>query len=900
MKTDKRQYLGWGARLRLVGRILGVTGIFAALGGLFVLLAIRFDLSIDHLKQALESRHGTAFIATAVLGGGACIAALVLLIELLASLGGSGQRSLIKANAGFQIVLAIAVFGGLNFFSFSAFHRWDLTRDHLFTLPENVANELRKLEGKTTIVVLQKHKSFGQLAPNLDIQEDAELDDDNTKADDSDAATLSAAERKVVEKVKDLVDQFRLLGPQFSVVTLDVDAIDYKEQLKAETAKRPGLKKAIAAAPENSIFFYADDKVETLSADEARRRIAAGRKIFTRKDGDRGVFSYEGNIPRLSFNEFYQLDKSASKAAHPVVDGEPRGNLVLRPQGVEAFARRVLAIQEKKPKVGLLVIHEWLTTKLDEGGQKQFTAYGLRRSLKAHGFDVVDVLLKRWPPREEPTPAAYNVEETEFERLEAELESVEEDLRGLREEREKAEAFLTLFRNSSLADLNKKFRVRVRREIDEEFRQLQIRAVADALMRVEERTSELQKSKRDTEARVKALMSKERAFEDRRVTDVKTKLQRITADCDLLIIPRHTLINTTGRQYINSSIYRLSTEQVEVIKEFMKAGKPVLACVGPNNEEGAPPSLEPLDDFERLLADRGIELGRQTVLFDAESKGFAARQAGNMLGGAAGEIPPVTFPEPPAGKKPNPIAQAMRATARSADQQLEIRLRYPRPLYLMPGVSDKLPFAAELMTTSAAAWNEEQPFPSMRQVGPREVLVNRPRYDATPFDDPKKGTNDEERRGPFTVGLAVESVPPVEWYDKSFAEEREAATLATPFDGGLLAAGLTVSAALGRTPEGGKLLPQTVRKSGRLVVMGQGGLFTGEELSPATEQLLLHSCNWLLKRDERLPREDGEWSYPRIHQDEQQSFLWKYGPFLGLPAFFLYLGLNVLIVRRVR
>ena len=84
------------------------------------------------------------------------------------------------------------------------------------------------------------------------------------------------------------------------------------------------------------------------------------------------------------------------------------------------------------------------------------------------------------------------------------------------------------------------------------------------------------------------------------------------------------------------------------------------------------------------------------------------------------------------------------------------------------------------------------------------------------------------------------------------------------------------------------------------MVIGQGGLFSGKQLGPAQEQLLLHTCNWLLKRDDRLPRTDAEWSYPRVQRDEREGFLWKYGPFLGLPAFFLYLGLIVWIVRRVR
>src|SRR5262249_49408448 len=339
MTTDTRYYLGWGARARLFGRILGLTGFFAALVAVFVLAALGTDASVNGLKDALATP-GNQQIATWVLLGGTAITVLVVLIELIGMVGGSGQRSATGANAPIQIVLALAVFAGLNVVSFDYFRRWDLTRQHEFTLPDNVAGELRKLEGKTTIVVLQQHKTFGQLSPKPDIYD-------------------YAAERKVVDKVKDLVEQFRLLGPQFRVVTLDVEAIGYQDQLARETDSRPGLKEAIAAAPENSILFYPDDRVESLPADEARRREVAGRKLFTQPT-PRDLSSwltYEGHVRRLRFNEFYQLDKTAAKEANPGPDGKAPGNLVLRPQGVESFARRVLAIQEKKPKVGLLVIH---------------------------------------------------------------------------------------------------------------------------------------------------------------------------------------------------------------------------------------------------------------------------------------------------------------------------------------------------------------------------------------------------------------------------------------------------------------------------------------------------------------------------------------------------------------
>src|SRR5262249_4278231 len=388
--------------------------------------------------------------------------------------------------------------------AFNYFKRWDLTRKHEFTLPTAVADELRKLKGQTTIVVLQQHKTFGQLSPKPDIYD-------------------YAAERKVVDKVHDLVDQFRLLGPQFRVVTLDVEAIGYADQLEAETAGRPGLKEAIEAAPENSIFFYPDDRVETIAREEALRRTALGRRVHTRPVGpkDERVKAYEGNIPRLSFNEFYQLDKSASKAANPGPDGKPGGNLVLRPQGVESFAQRVLAIQEKRPKVGLLVIHELLTSAKDTTDRNVYTSAGLRKSLEDRGLEVVEVVVKKWGEPGGPKPAAYNLIETQFERYEAILEGIDEQRRDLLENRDEVEKAQKVFRDTPLEELQRRLRGRVRVEVNEELRKDQLRAIADALKQIDERLAELAQDRRDTDAQMTALSRNERAFEDKRVTDIK-------------------------------------------------------------------------------------------------------------------------------------------------------------------------------------------------------------------------------------------------------------------------------------------------------------------------------------------------------------------------------------------
>jgi hypothetical protein len=897
MKTDTRQYLGWAARFRLFARVLGLTGLFAFLVASFLLAALGTEPSVNGVRNALtgsgsQTQQITAFVAV----GGLLLAVLVLLLEFITWIGGSGQRSATGANSLAQVVLALAVFAGINVLAFNYFKRWDMTREKEFTLPTPVADELRKLKGQTTIIVLQQHKTFGQLSPKPDIYD-------------------YAAERKVVDKVHDLVDQFRLLGPQFRVVTLDVEAIGYQQKLDEETAKRPGLKEAIAAAPENSIFFYPDDRVETLNPDDARERTAKDGRLRTQADpkNANAVFAYSGNIPRLSFNEFYQLDKSASKAANVGPDGQPNGNLVLRPQGVEAFARRVVAIQEKRPKVGLLVIHEVLTSAPSSASRDSFTAAGLRRSLEDHGFEVVDVVLKKWGEAGGPNPAAYTLEETQFERLEAELEGNDEQRRDLVDERKDLEEAQKVFREKSLAELTRIFRAQIRREVTEDDRKANLKAVGEQIKQVDERLTELEQERRETDAQMSALLRNERSFEDRRVSDVKAKLNRLVSDCDLLIVPRLTVMNASALEVIEPSLYRLSTQQVEVVRDFMKTGKPVLVCVGPNAEpkdpETArrdrenPPAVEPLDDLERLLADRGIQLGRETIITNAEAKGFAARRAGGQLGGAPTDIPPATFPSTSTTLRDNPIAAAMRATSASADQQLDLRLQNPRPIYLVEGMADgpnkKVDFAPDFLMSPAASWNEASPM-VFRNIGGGRGIVVPPRFRATPYDDPKKNTRDEVRRGPFSIGVAIEQPMPIEWSETEYSNYKAAAAMSNPLDGGLLALCLTAQSKVQVDSETKAIVPQTKRKTGRLVVIGQGAIFTGKQLSPAHEQLLLHTCNWLLKRDDRLPRTDEEWKYPRVQRDDRDSFLWKWGPFVGLPLLFLYLGLLVWIVRRVR
>src|SRR6185369_11290340 len=128
-------------------------------------------------------------------------------------------------------------------------------------------------EGATQVIVYQRHKTFGALTDKPDRYD-------------------YAAERKVVEKVKDLVDLLRDFDARLRVEVLDVEEDRYEEKLKRLTDGSPALRQAIERAAENSIF------------------IAQGK-------GD------QARVQQMSFHELYQLDKVASRQ-----DRGSQGNLV--------------------------------------------------------------------------------------------------------------------------------------------------------------------------------------------------------------------------------------------------------------------------------------------------------------------------------------------------------------------------------------------------------------------------------------------------------------------------------------------------------------------------------------------------------------------------------------------
>jgi hypothetical protein len=870
------------ARLALLLRLLGATGLFVALLGL-IPLGISFDLSSagawesalrDYVAELPLIRFENTYLdvgLTMLLAGGVVFAFTLLLLTVGGLRTIAGRRNAAATNAVLQSALAVALLVGVNVFAFRHYQRYDWTRNQQFTLPADVAGELRKLRGPTDIVVYQRHKTFGQLSEKPDAYD-------------------YAAERKVVEKVQDLVEQFREFGPQFRVQVLDVEEEGYEQKLHKLAQEAPALRAALDAAPDNSIFFH------------SRREV--GRKADGRADVVRE------SVQRLSFNEFYQLDKTASQSAD---DG--RGNLVLLPQGVGPFARKVLAIEERRPRVGIAVIHEYLSSE----GLEELSMAGARKALTTHGFDVTDLILKKkWGESNEPEPAAYTLGESRYERLQEELREVDDSLQSVQSVRRQLTAALDRFRSATLDELTRQFQDQLGgRRFTEELRKRQIEGITADLGTLDFVVQQNTEARKQLDTERQSLAADERVVEDRRMTDLKAKMTKLLGECDLLIVPRMTIRDIISGYRIAPRFYRLDDVQVGAVKEFLKAGKPVLACFGPTNEPADRRSPLPPgpDNFEELFAQLGVRFGKQTILFGSDSKAFAERRSNVFATGSSVEWPLVRF-EPPdtrasatykpsatlSGDEPkllplNSIALSMRLIGRSVggSQKLDLRLKHPRPVYYVParaavaGVSDPGHAEPGFVFGDPDSWNEDQPFPTRERT---------PRFEPPKPDDPAKGTRDEKQFHAFPLAVAVETTVPAEWKDPRVGAAKAAGLVA---DGaGEASAALTVAADGGLpadvyAPKGER--PTTVR----VAAVGHGGLFVGPELSPAKERLLLNTCNWLLGRDERLPHESAEpWRYPRVHLDERAQKLWFWGTLVALPGLFIYAGRVVLLARRFR
>lgn len=868
--TPKKPSLLW-SRLHFVLRFLGLTGATCAAVGLALLQPAAFNDVYAPVTDPAAALH--AQIGGHLFVWGAGVAVLALLFELIGAVGrAAGQRSAFGFNAIVQVALAVVLLVVVNLVSTGYklpslrpyLGKWwqldgynarvDLTRDKTFTLPDDLKKELEKLDpdSRTTVIVYLRHKPFSGI---------------NDKPDRYDFA----AERKVVEKVKDLVELLREAGPRFEVEVLNVDAEGYDARVNRLTKDDPALRKAIDAAPENTIFIVAKDP-------------ANAGKTFAQQ---------------MSFNELYQLDRVASKEANG-----GRGNLVLLGQGdgrgARPFVQRILAVQQRRPRVGLLVVHDVLTT---ESNQPEFSAAGLKKSLQANGYDVHDVVIKKgWGGRGPLQATADTYEESRLDRIDRSLERLPREIALL----EKAIKSQEKDHEEALELKGDELRVKITQML---LRYLgpsalseypTLRAAVEALNGTLVRNKALLKSKSSEQERLqqeKARMDLDRIWEGRQLIDARAKLEHATRDCDLLLVPRLTRISATG-QMVPARLHHVTPEQAEVVREFLKAGKPVLACLGPVNDPDqsspAPPADGP-DKFEELLGELGFWLSNHTVLFSSDAESLTQRADEGFRNDQKVETPPIDFDVPTrSGYGPlragddrlaNPLRRSLRVTSRNLGAGFDLRLRFPRPVYYL--TTEERRFSTLLAgavvgscwdcwpaSLALAGYATTLPGPEQKERVDATFLVT-----ATGWTDPQmitsperrpqyeqessvrdQGSLDAQRQAAFPIGAAVEVPLPPEW-----------------------------GAPAGRTA--------------RVAVIGQGDLFTGLELNPARERLLLQTTSWLLNRDDYLPRADHPpLTYKRVRA---QPGTWEYRAWvlamaLGLPGLCAYLGFVVLLYRRLR
>jgi hypothetical protein len=851
--------------LHLLARLIGLTGVAAAPAGWFIYSVL-----------------GQEELGLIVLFASAGAVGFAILFEVRGiAQGVASQRGLFGFNVIVQIVLALALVVGANVYSFEHYRRFDLTRAQIFTLDDDTRQQLQQMRGETEIVVVQKHVSFGQRAEN--------------KQDKYDFA----AQRKIVEKVKDLAEQFEDLGPRFHVHLLDIQDDNYDkklEEIRANVAKE--LAEAIEKAPENSVIFYSKEKKR---------------------------------LQRISFSDIYQLDKQGS------IENK---NLVLKYQGVGPFARKIFNIEAKNPRIATAVIHPVLG--FQDKSNPRYTMSGGKKVLDAYGFDCIDIALRRLNEDGsigEPTVLTYD--ESQYEEIEDDLADLADEIKDVHEAFEELTERHKFWSDSSLADVNKKYAFvllpdgreamtlrsnveKIRKSIgqvkvinvNEDDRGKMIAQTKDAAEQAKEFLDEY----REEQTRLvekKGKLRVENLAEKRRFTDMEAKAKAMLADVDLLIVPRLTAVDIPKGEVYPNRIHRLETGQFNAVKAFLKQGKPVLFLLGPANDPRPMPDFGGggADGLEPLLGELGFYLPKQTILYNMEMRDFKGRRLDPTAGVTRREIevPGLRFDETTPtftwGKAKeksfsvHPIRASMRMmnramTAKDADaakkeakekkdtpqsgDTAEVRVRHPRPVYFMrttlapeaaanifgslalPGMPGALQAATSwvknaqkkpddggvFLLTREECWNEENPFVEKNKA---------PRFTPTKDEDAKKGTADEERRGPFPIGVAVETQIPASWLDKDAS----------------------------RAP--------TVR----VAVIGSGGVFIGPTLPPLKEKMFLDTVNWLLGRDDLLARDADTWQYPRVSLSPFEHKCW-YLICYGLPCLFIYLGTVVWLLRRMR
>src|SRR5262249_35945002 len=222
-----------------------------------------------------------------------------------------------------------------------------------------------------------------------------------------------------------------------------------------------------------------------------------------------------------------------------------------------------------RPRVAVGVIHEVLGLNSEEEGNRDIGMAGARKVLAAHGFDSRDVILKiKLDEVPDGEHAVLTFDESKYERLEDQIAESDADIGKLERELKALRGLVHDWKTKSDKEL---LRSDLARDLDLDevngpIRKAVLERILLPNLTLRERALEEERKERAVMVQEKGRLNVENLAEQRRITDLKAKLDRLLADCDLLVLPRMTLFNVARNDGIRSSLYRLDPEQVSSIK----------------------------------------------------------------------------------------------------------------------------------------------------------------------------------------------------------------------------------------------------------------------------------------------------------------------------------------------
>ena len=325
-------------------------------------------------------------------------------------------------------------------------------------------------------------------------------------------------------------------------------------------------------------------------------------------------------------------------------------------------------------------------------------------------------MLKKWSRFAPPAAAAATADESALERLEERQNVLERLIANVERQRPVFEKSLTVWKKAVNDAKNaRRSDAPLAEQLDGDkvtaemacypgaVLQANLENIDKALPSYRQRLDEVKEEK--SKLNVPALK------EQQRMTDVKAKMARLLADCDLLIVPRMTLRNVADEfenipagstRWTMRRWRRSRTSSRRASRCWPASGRPTRR----RTRDRAGPATIAATGWKTLLGQLGVKFGKETVLFDSEVEALADSRAGAELGGGQFEAPPVLFDwMPGAGRpvgsplvsdKPNRIRESLRLTARALGKDaegkplpLDIRIRHPRPIYYRAAQGDE-------------------------------------------------------------------------------------------------------------------------------------------------------------------------------------------------------------------